>query len=299
MGSSELLLLIGLFLLGVAVYLFVSTLLGESDQQAALSWANEGEPEKSKNNLIEMSRPLAHRFSMNLAMRFKNKEYRKKVDEKIKTAGLAKELNVDEFIALQVLWGIFLPLFLIIMNFALELGFSEVFILLLGAVGAYFPHIYCDQQKKQRQDSVRVDLPFFVDLIALCTIVGVDFTGAIKILVDKAEKSVLADEFAQVLQDINLGRSRREALRDMSERLDMSEITSFVAVLVDSADTGADIGEVLKQQSVQMRVERFARAEKAGARASQLMLLPMMIFIMPAIMVMIFGPVILQFLGMK
>jgi tight adherence protein C len=77
----------------------------------------------------------------------------------------------------------------------------------------------------------------------------------------------------------------------------MAEITSFVAVIIDSEQTGTGVGTVLKQQSEQMRLQRFARAEKAGAKASQMMLIPMMIFIMPAVFIMVFGPVILQFLG--
>ena len=81
----------------------------------------------------------------------------------------------------------------------------------------------------------------------------------------------------------------------MSKRLDISEITSFVAVLVDADSTGASISQVLKDQSVQIRMERFVRAEKAGAQASQLMLLPMLLFIMPAVFIVVFGPLVVQF----
>ena len=85
----------------------------------------------------------------------------------------------------------------------------------------------------------------------------------------------------------------------MAARLDMSEITSFVAVLIDAEASGSSIAQVLKDQSVQMRLERFVRAEKAGARASQLILLPLMLFILPAVFIMVFGPVILQMSGGK
>jgi tight adherence protein C len=79
------------------------------------------------------------------------------------------------------------------------------------------------------------------------------------------------------------------------KRLDIPEITSFIAVVVDSDSTGASISQVLKDQSEQMRLERFVRAEKAGAEATQKMLIPMMIFILPAVFIMVFSPVILQF----
>jgi tight adherence protein C len=74
----------------------------------------------------------------------------------------------------------------------------------------------------------------------------------------------------------------------------MQEMTSFVAVLIDAEATGASISQVLKDQSIQMRLERFVRAEKAGAQASQLILLPLMLFILPAVFVMVFGPVVVS-----
>ncbi|MES3037995.1 MAG: type II secretion system F family protein, partial [Bdellovibrionota bacterium] len=85
---------------------------------------------------------------------------------------------------------------------------------------------------------------------------------------------------------------KAQALKELSERLDMSEVTSLVAVLIDADATGAPITRVLKDQSIQMRTERFTRAEKAGAKASQAILLPLMAFIVPAVFIMVFGPVV-------
>ena len=78
-------------------------------------------------------------------------------------------------------------------------------------------------------------------------------------------------------------------------RLDIPEITSVVAVVRDAEETGASIAQVLKDQSVQMRLERFVRAEKAGAKASQAMLIPLMFLILPAVFIMVFAPVVLNF----
>ena len=100
---------------------------------------------------------------------------------------------------------------------------------------------------------------------------------------EKSDNSVLADELRIVLKDIKLGSSRADSLRAMARRLDIPEVTSFVAVVIDADSTGASISQVLKDQSEQMRLERFVRAEKAGAQASQKMLIPMMMFILPAL----------------
>ncbi|MFK8138238.1 MAG: type II secretion system F family protein [Bdellovibrionales bacterium] len=297
MGSAEYLLILGLVLLGAAVYNIVTVVLGSS-QSADLVWASEEEPEKSKNGFIEFSRPLAHFTSMGLAKKVKSLTYREKVNKQIKVAGLSRVINVDEFIGIQVFWGFFFPLISLIINFTFELGFSPLLILGLSAFGIYVPKMYAEQTKAARYKSVILDLPFFIDLLALATEAGLEFINAIQQVVDKAGKdSVLASEFDLVLRDIKLGRSRQEAMRDMAARLDISEITSFVAVIIDSSETGVSIGKVLQQQSEQMRLERFSRAEKEGAKASQMMLIPMMVFIMPAVFIMVFGPVVLQFLG--
>lgn len=296
MLSFDLILLLGgLGLAALAVYLFMSTVFTNNADSQALAWASGDEPAKSQSGLINFSRPLVHNFTLQHAQRVKSANYREKVRKRILTAGLSREINVDEYIGLQILWGIMFPLALCVLNFALQLGYSYPVCLGLGVVGLFGPSLYCQTEKKKRYTSVVVDLPFFIDLLALSTEAGLDFIGAIQRIVEKAENSVLANELGIVLKDIKLGSSRAEALKNMAERLDIPEITSFISVVIDADQTGASIAQVLKDQSEQMRLERFVRAEKVGAQASQKMLIPMMIFILPAVFIMVFAPVILQF----
>ncbi len=285
----------GLGLAAASIYLFTNALLANNYDAKALAWASGNEPAKSKSGFVNFSRPLVHNFTLQHALKIKSPTYRKRVAKKLLTAGLSNELNVDEFIGLQILWGVMAPILLVILNLTMQLGYPYSLCIALGALGVYFPHLYCKLQTQQRYVSVVVDLPFFIDLLALSTEAGLDFMAAIQRIVDKAENSVLADELSIVLKDIKLGSSRSEALRSLAARLDIAEITSFVAVVNDADQTGASIAQVLKDQSNQMRLERFVRAEKAGARASQLMLLPMIAFIMPAVFIVVFAPVVLQF----
>lgn len=296
MGSAELLLIAGLLLIGIAIYLVVSSLLNEQQTQS-LSWADDGAPDRSRGGFIEIARPLVHKLTLRWAPRVKSPSYRKRVEKLILTAGLERVINVDEYIGLQILGGIFLPIMVMILNFALELGYPVLFIAFLVPLGWFLPRIQCNYERKKRYQSVIVDLPFFIDILALSTEAGLDFGGAIQRVVEKAKSSVLADELGKVLRDIRLGQSRAEALRSMSDRLDMSEITSFVAMIIDADATGVSIGQVLKDQSTQMRINRFTRAEKAGARASQQILLPLILFILPAVLIMVMGPIVIQFLG--
>jgi tight adherence protein C len=297
MGRTELILFVALILTGVSVYLFLATLMNNNNEKDLLAWAKGEERPPTKSKIINSSIPLVHQFTMKYALKIKSTRYRKKVENILMTAGMSRQLSVDEFIGLRLLYGIMFPCFLFVMNFALEMGFPFLIFLVLIPLGYYLPDIHAKGIRDMRTRSVQLDLPFFIDLLALSTEAGLDFINAIQRIVDKAENSALGEELSIVLKDIKLGASRIESLRGMAKRLDMNEITSFVAVLADADATGASISTVLKDQSIQMRLERFVRAEKAGARASQLILLPIMVFIIPAVFIMVFGPVILQFMG--
>lgn len=298
MGSAEFMLISGLICAGYSVYLAVSVFLSGNNDQAALQWANNEEPVKSKNKIINWCRPLVHQLTLRYAKYIQNPEYRKKIERSIKTAGLTKELNVDEFIGFKIFLGIGMPAFFLLMNFTLELDLPILVLLGVGAVGFFMPEMHCKQNKQERERSVRADLPFFIDLLALSVEAGLDFFSSIQKIVDKSRgtDSVLAEEFNTVLQDIKIGASKAKALTELAERLDLKEMTSFVAMLVDAEATGASVSQVLKDQSQQMRLERFLRAEKEGAKAAQKILIPLMTFILPAVFIVVVGPIILQFM---
>ena len=295
--GTDILLYLGLFIFGLAVMGIVYTIFSVNEDAKALSWATGDAPEQSKSSLINATRPLVHQLTIKYAKRITSKKFRRDIERKIITGGLENELNVDEFIGLKILWGIMFPAMLFILNVALSLGYPMWVPIAAIPFGWVMPDMHANKQKKDRYTSIIIDLPFFVDLLALSTQAGSDFIGAIQKITDKAEDSVLAEEFDKILRDIRLGSTREEALKAMSRRLEIPEITSFVNVLTDADATGAPISGVLKDQSEQMRLERFVRAEKAGARASQLILIPMMLFIIPAVFIMIAAPVGLQFIS--
>ncbi len=295
MGSAEFYLVAAVLLTAFSVYKFVSVMMANNVNKDVLAWASGKEPKKSKSGLINSSRPLVHQLTLQHAVRIKSPAYRSNIRRLLETAGMSAQLNVDEFIGLQILWGIAFPLLIGLLNFALDFGIPNMGVLMLIPLGAYLPVIQAKQERSRRELSVRRDLPFFAYLLALSTKAGLDFISAIQRIVDKAEGSVLGEELGNVLKDIRLGASRADALKSMMGRLDLPEITSFIAVLVDADRNGASLSQVLKDQSNQIRLERLVRAEKAGARASQAILLPILIFILPAVFIVVFGPVIIQF----
>jgi len=295
--GSDLLPMVLILVTGFAVYFFVSALMARDEGANALSWASGDAPAKSKSALIEISRPLVHQFTIQYAVRIKDKKWRKKIERQLITSGLTAELNIDEFLGLKLLWGIAMPIIALILNFALQLDFPSPIFIAMAALGWQMPTMHANSMRVSRQMTILSELPFYVDLMALAVEAGKDFQGAVQAIVEKASKdSILADELNQVLRDIMLGSSRADALRGLSARCDLNEVNSLVNVVVDSDATGVSIAKVLKDQSAQMRLERFVRAEKAGAQASQKILIPLVLFILPAVFIMVFAPVALQFI---
>jgi len=295
----HLLLFIGVLLSGLATFLAVSTILDSvfNTKLNALTWASGDAPKKSKSGVIRLTRPIVHRMILPLIARYKLQRYKENIKREIQSAGLADELNENEYIGLQILLGAMIPLVLIAGQILFKIEYPVWMIFTFAVFGYAFPNLYVRTSKGERRRQILIDLPFVVDLLALSTEAGLDFIGAISRVVDKMTGGALAEELGQVLRDLKLGSSRAESLNAMAWRLNMSEISSFVAVLVTADSLGASIGTVLRQQSEQMRQERFTRAEKAGAEASQKIFIPLILFILPAVLLMVFGPVILQFFG--
>jgi len=294
---ETILLVLGVSFGGFSVYLLTRVVLGDKVDSSTLAWASGDEPVVSDSPIVNMSRPLIHNFTLAHAKKIKSESYRQKIAETIKTSGLKNEMNVDEFIGMQILWGVLFPLLLVFMNFALDLGLAPIFIVVLGGVGFAFPNMYASDKKKKRNHSIRTDLPFIIDLLALTTEAGMDFMGAIQRITEKAPDSVLAEELDEMLAEIRVGSSREDAMRSLADRIDLSEVMSVVAVVTDADKTGVPIHSVLKDQAEQMRLERFVRAEKAGAKASQAIMLPMVGFIVPAVFIIVLGPVVLKFMA--
>jgi len=251
---------------------------------------------KSKSLILRMSLPLIRAYILPSVKNLKIDNYRKTANKKIAAAGLQEEITSDELFSLKILLVIALPLIAVIYNMGLNVAHPIVLILVFGAIGYFFSDLWINGHIKDRQQQIRLAIPFVVDLLSLCTEAGLDFMAAIQRVVQKAKRSPLIEELEQVLNELKLGTTRADALRNMSDRINMSEISSLVAVLVTADKMGASISTALKSQSDQIRSERFIRAEKAGAAASQKILFPLIFFIVPAVFIVVLGPLVAKLL---
>lgn len=160
------------------------------------------------------------------------------------------------------------------------------------ALGYFLPMLQLSSQIKKRQDGIVKSLPDALDLMTICVEAGLSFDMAMGKVYEKWD-SDLAQAFGRVLQEIQLGKLRREALRDMSERLDVPDLTTFAAAIIQADQLGVSIGKILRVQSDQMRVKRRQRAQEKAQQAPVKMMLPMVFLIFPSIWIVLMGPSII------
>ncbi|MCM2276603.1 MAG: type II secretion system F family protein [Oligoflexia bacterium] len=280
-------------LVALATFIVARMLFHEQEARQAQENLAEGGGKGSSNSLVRLTKPF---YSQYVVPMVRGKPFwenqRKRYRRKLIAAGLKEEFNPDEFIAFKILLIAFFPLVGGLLKALDMLDLDRTLILLSGVVGWFYPDIWMKSRAEARQKAILKSMPFIVDLLALSTEAGLDFVGAIGKVVEKAAPGPLVDEFSQLLKEIKVGASRQEALREMTLRIDMQEMNSFVAILISADQMGASIGKILRQQSDAIRSERMLRAEKAGAAASQKVLLPLVFFIVPAVFLMIAGPFI-------
>lgn len=284
-------------LFGAAVYLVAKMLMKEEEIRAAQQNLEEASTRKSSNPLVRITRPFFVQYVVPM-VRGKSlwEGQRASYRRKLITAGLKDELTADEFIAFKLFQIVFFPIVCGLLNALDVLDLSMIAVIGSGVAGWFYPDFWVKQRIEARQKSIRKSMPFIVDLLALSTEAGLDFIGAIGKVVEKAMPGPMVDEFSQLLKEIKVGSSRSDAMREMALRIDMTEVSSFIAILISADQMGASIGKTLRQQSEQIRNERFVRAEKEGAKAASKLLLPLVVTILPAVLLMTFGPFLLGFL---
>lgn len=295
--------LIGALLLGGAIFyiVFVTQKAAETsaaEERLVIDWGSEKQAFKAPY-YISLTKPLLQEPYVTLASDFWKPEALAKWKTKLISAGLGKRIQPEHFVASKFWFAIFVGGFMVL-NFLFSSDPMPFWAVALTTLLAFFgPNLHVSQLRDKRQFDIRLSMPYVIDLLCLSTEAGLDFLGSIGKVVDRAPPGPLIEELSICLKDIQLGKTRAEGLRSMAERIDMSEMSSLVAVLVSADSMGASIGGVLRAQSDSIRAERLVRAEKLGAQASQKILVPLIFFILPAVMLMIFGPIILSMMGVK
>jgi tight adherence protein C len=201
-------------------------------------------------------------------------------------------MGVLEFLAFKLLSLAAVPMLSLIFltNFPKETVFIGSVI-----VGFFIPEIWLNKRIAKRLHSIRRDLPNIIDLLNLCVSGGMDFMLAVNRVVKDLKPCDLTRELSEVYRETQVGKSRRESLKNLGWRVDMPEVYSFVRMLVQADRMGTPLAEALNLQAEEIRVRRFQYGESMALKAPIKLLLPLFAFILPVVMIIVGGPIILQF----
>jgi tight adherence protein C len=287
-----------LLVFAAAVYALARTVFPDTDR-SELEKRLGGERGVEANDqavLVDAFRP-AYSLFLPVARGVGLLPYRQRIERAFVTAGMTGRLTTDEFLAYKMAMGILYWFLFIGLLCYLIIGTSPHPILQIAVVifGSFFPDIWLTGQVRERQGAIRRSLPYVMDLLTLSVEAGLDFIAGVHKVCEKAKAGPLVDELAFMLREIQVGTSRQQALRNLARRTEMAELRSFSALLIQADILGASIGPVLRAQSDLIRTQRFQAAERAGAYAATKILFPLILFIMPAVFIVIFGPIVLNF----
>ena len=252
---------------------------------------------------IELSQPFSERIIVPIAkrmgefvLRFTPQNAITSMSKKLELAGNPWNLDPAIIFALRFLGIPLGGIFIILDSIASPGSFMDGKGLLIGlpaaVLGFYLPDIILQGRIDRRQKAVRRAMPDGLDLLTICVEAGLGFDASMSKLYEKWDNE-LGRSFGRVVREIQLGKLRREALRDMADRLGVTEMSSFVAAVIQSEQLGVSMAHVLRIQADQMRIRRRQLAEEEAHKAPIKMLLPMALFIFPALCIVLMTPAFL------
>ncbi len=306
--ATIILILVGLVIVGGAIALVVIGMRSryQSDplQQRLAEFAARGETASLEQ--IELSQPISERVVFPLArrlgefvIRFTPQNALQATARKLELAGNPRGLEPAIYWALRIFLAVAIGGFLLFIynigNLNWSLSRKLIILAAFVALGFYVPDLLLTSRIQRRQKEIRKAMPDALDLLTICVEAGLGFDGALQKVYEKWD-NLLALAFGRVLREIQLGKLRREALRDMADRIGLPEMTSFVAAIIQSEQLGVSMAKVLRIQADQMRIKRRQQAEEQAHQAPIKMLIPMALLIFPSICIVLMSPAILMML---
>ena len=247
---------------------------------------------------LELAQPFSDRVivplvqaSAQFVARFTPQRSLEATAHKLELAGNPNNWTATEFLGIRGLAGLVLGAltFSLMLLTEANVGQRLLFTLVMGVLGFFLPVLWLGSRIRARQDEIVKTLPDVLDLLCISVEAGLPFDGAMQRVAEKWDNE-LSRGFARLLNEMRVGKSRKDALRDLADRMDVPDVTSFVAALIQADQLGISIAKVLRIQSEQMRIKRRQRAEEKAQKAPVKMLFPMTFLIFPTILIVILGP---------
>ena len=255
---------------------------------------------------MEMQRPFSERVLRPMVQRLAKLGRRQdqggmiqRIDAKLERAGYPGGLRGADWVGVKLMSLIAFAVIGFLLGLLIGKGaiiLALLFMIVGGAVGYIAPEFWLGKKISARSMAMVLQLPDALDLLTISVEAGLGFDAALAKVVEKME-GPLVDEFRQALAEVRMGRTRRDALRDVANRADAQPVSNFIGAIVQAEQLGVPIAKVLQIQSNQLRIERRQRAEEAAAKAPVKMLFPMVGCIFPTIFIVILGPAIVTVMG--
>lgn len=256
---------------------------------------------------VELQQPFVERVIVpiikklgEVSTKFTPQRLLQETTHKLDLAGNPGRIDASTFLATRFVGAaIFGGLLLLISSLpTVNWPFGRVILVvgIFAALGFFFPQLWLQSRINGRQNEVRKAMPDALDLLTICVEAGLGFDAAMSKVSEKWENE-LSIMFGRCIREIQLGKTQREALRDMADRLGLPELTSFVAAVIQSQSLGVSLAKVLRIQSDQMRMKRRQRAEEEAHKAPVKMIIPMALLTFPSIMIILMAPAAFQIAG--
>jgi tight adherence protein C len=297
--------IVGLALVGIFVYIGLREDRGRDPLQERLAQYGERDIPDSLED-IELSLSFRDRVLMpvlrkaaEITARFTPQKQLEDTRRMLELAAMTTDPTM--FFAMRIVATVGFVLGAIMLFFVFS---PQPFINALGytlaaaGLGYILPVMSVKSKIKRRQDGVIKALPDALDLLVICVEAGLGFDAALGKVYEKWDNE-LSIAFGRVLREIQLGKLRREALRDMSLRMDVPDVNAFTAAIIQADQLGVSMAKILRVQSDQMRTKRRQRAQEKAHQAPVKMMIPMVLLIFPSIWIVLLGPAILQVMSVS
>lgn len=273
-----------LILTGGSVFLLFVNLFSEREDRFPLlaHLVPAGSRKKSGFSPLKLLRPL----TLSLEPLCVKLPYLRKLQLKLE----ALKINMD--VGLLILVKIFM---MVVSGFLVFLFFSPGLALIASFAGFFIPDFLLLRKLKAKKQEIVRGFPETIDLLDLCIGAGLDFTSSVKWVIDKTDSNAFVEQLEIVLNEIHIGKSQVQALRDMAKRLSLPDISSFARSVVQAENMGTSLEEAFKNLSEDTRLARFQAGERFAIKASLKILFPLLFLILPVIMIVVAGPIIIKF----
>lgn len=249
-----------------------------------------------EGGLFALLEPVVRKVSGWVA-RFELGAQKAHLESVLRSTGYALGASADELLAMMLLSGTAASLFAMLVA-SVSKAATPLWSVTAFAFGLFIPYFQFKESVKLRQKRVNRGLPPAIDLVSLCVGAGSDFPSALRFVVGEIveETDPTREEFAHILQQLEVGHTRAHALRSFAERVPTEAVRDFVGAVVQAEEKGTPLAEVLAIQARMLRMRRSVAAEEAAARAGVMLIGPLMLQLC-AILVILFGPFLINGLG--